>query len=145
LAGVVFWHAVGFWHLIHSTIFAGTPVEVSNKASAGRFADTIDRAISASSPPGEPAVITTGTVTPASEKAPARFDGTEAGTAAAGTNNCASFTKDPATGEIRSRPCSGKDRALPHNANGKRENFALQMPTETERRWPSYMAKGVTD
>lgn len=142
VAGVVFWHAVGFWQLMHSTLFSTTPVDVSEKVAPGRFADTIDRAISSSASSSQPAGITTGTVTPASEKALARFDGTRAASASSVATNCASFVRDPATGEISSRPCSEKERELPHNAGGQRENFAQQ---QSDSRWPSYRSAGGTD
>lgn len=140
LAGVVFWHAVGFWQLMHSTLYSGTPVDVAGSATPGNFADAIDRAISSSSSRGQPASITTGAV-----KSPARFGGAETNAPSPQTTNCAKFTRDPATGEVRSRPCSEKERALPDNPGGERENFAQQTSAGSDSRWPSYMTTGTTD
>lgn len=145
LAGVVFWHTVGFWQLMHTTIYSGTPVDVAENAAPGNFADAIDRVISSSSPQGKPAGITTGAVAPTAGKSPARFDGAETNAPTAQPTNCASFTRDPATGEVRSRPCSEKERALPHNPGGERENFAQQTSAGSDSRWPSYMSTGATD
>lgn len=124
VTGIIFWHAVGFWDVVHSAIFSGTHIEASRSVSPpssppsrmtasmpASFADAIDRAIS--SAPSEPgsATITTGAVPPPGETHPI-------------ASNCASFTRNPETGQVQSRPCSSAERLLPDNPDSERENFA---------------------
>lgn len=130
ITGVVFWHAVGFWDVVHSAIFSGTPIEASRTeklapkpvaASApGSFADAIDRAISSVSSEAEPAPIATGALQAVD---------------AADNTNCASFTRDFETGQVQSRPCSGAERMLPENPDGGRRNFASQRSAPADSRW----------
>lgn len=150
MAGVAFWHGVGFWQLMHSTLYEEPAASVTRtsepapqlSSTAGTFADTIDRALSSAGTEEPPANIRTGAVAPGG-KAAARIGGVEAGAASAG-GNCASFIRDPATGEIRSRPCTDAERALPQNPGGGRQNLADGKPS-SEGRWPGYMGQGKAD
>lgn len=130
ITGIVFWHAVGFWDVVHSAIFSGTPIEASRAgkpapqpvaaSASGSFAYAIDGAISSASSEIGPAPITTGAL-----KAVGADD----------DNNCASFTRDPETGQVQSRPCSGAERMLPENPDGGRRNFASQRSAPADSRW----------
>lgn len=148
IAGVVFWHAVGFWTVVQSTVYQGSDDGSSKVAdaqpttkSSGSFADAIDRAISQAAPQSEETQITTGAITP--EKTAERLDGNEGAAAVPEQTNCASFTRDRATGEIVSRPCTEAERSLPHNPEGARENFAMgqtSTPASTGSRWSTATA-----
>ncbi|SDO74723.1 hypothetical protein SAMN04488061_1552 [Filomicrobium insigne] len=148
VAGIVFWHAVGFWTVVQNTVYQGTDDRLSNVAdaqptnkSSGTFADAIDRAISQATPPSEATPITTGAIS--LEKNAERLGGNEGQATAPGQTNCASFTRDRATGEILSRPCTEAERSLPHNPEGTRENLAVEQaraPTGTGSRWSTYTA-----
>lgn len=140
ITGIIFWHAVGFWDVVHSAIFSGTHIEASRTpntpplmatSTPGTFADAIDRAISSAPSEQEPAQITTGAVAPAE----------------ATDLNCASFTRDLDTGQVHSRPCSSAERMLPENPNSGRENFAKQAAPETaaDSRWLSNGALVAVD
>lgn len=130
ITGIIFWHAVGFWDVVHSAIFSGTPIEASRAgkpvpqptaaSASGSFADAIDRAIASASSEVEPAPITTGALKPVG---------------AADDNNCVSFTRDPESGQVQSRPCSSAERMLPQNPDSGRTNFASQRSAPADSRW----------
>lgn len=129
ITGIVFWHAVGFWDAVQSAMFSGTAVDASRverpiqqAATPASFADAIDRAISSASSENGSAPIMTGSL-----NHPRLID--------SDGNNCTSFTRDPESGQVQSRPCSSGEHMLPQNPDGGRRNFASQGSTPVDSRW----------
>lgn len=149
LLGIAFWHGVGFWQLMQRTISTENQIEETRSAAApqpaptpGTLADTVDRALASISTEQEPAGITTGAVPPPAGRFLETFNDARADAASA--KNCVSFTKDRVTGEVHGRPCSNKERTLPHNPNSERENLAQQSASGNSR-WPLYTAPSAAD